>query len=233
MLINTLIKRSVDETIIPIDKKAIITMLGDESENMDVTLDAIIDEQIVIAQSKVKANGAFIIKNIDELDTENGILTIDNIKLNVHRTVALQLKKAEKVALFICTIGDAVELQAKALMDEGHFLEGYTTDLIGSTAAEEVAERLHHQIKDEVAKDGLFVSNRFSPGYCNWNVEEQFKLFLLMGENGCGITLTDSALMHPIKSVSGLIGIGKTLKWKPYTCQQCSDKNCIFRGKKG
>jgi hypothetical protein len=45
-------------------------------------------------------------------------------------------------------------------------------------------------------------------------VAEQHKLFSLLPPGICGITLSDSALMHPIKSVSGITGIGKHCKQK-------------------
>ncbi|MCK7538940.1 MAG: hypothetical protein MZV63_52410 [Marinilabiliales bacterium] len=47
------------------------------------------------------------------------------------------------------------------------------------------------------------ITNRFSPGYCGWDVAEQHKLFSFFKDNFCGITLTESALMNPVKSVSG------------------------------
>jgi hypothetical protein len=57
-------------------------------------------------------------------------------------------------------------------------------------------------------------------------VKDQFKLFSLLPENFCGIRLTDSALMIPIKSVSGIIGIGENVERKNYPCEICNMKDC-------
>lgn len=232
MTLDTIINPTASLNNIEVKRQTIISLLGHHDMETDHVIDAIIDEQISESQRKVAANGAYVIKEIQHLDTEKGTITIDNIELQIKRTIALQLKKAEKVALFICTIGNEVENRAKILMDGGDFLEGYATDLIGSTAAEAVAENLHKVISQQMSEFGLNVTNRFSPGYCNWDVHEQFKLFELIGDHNCGVTLTDSALMHPVKSVSGLLGIGKAVKWRPYTCDICTDKHCVFRGKK-
>jgi hypothetical protein len=35
--------------------------------------------------------------------------------------------------------------------------------------------------------------------------------------------------MEPVKSVSGVIGIGSEVKFRPYTCNKCDDTNCIYR----
>jgi hypothetical protein len=74
----------------------------------------------------------------------------------------------------------------------------------------------------------LGISDRFSPGYCDWNVSEQHKLFNLLPESFCGIHLSESSLMNPIKSVSGIIGIGENLKQLGYQCYWCNDPNCIY-----
>jgi len=79
---------------------------------------------------------------------------------------------------------------------------------------------------------GLKVSNRYSPGYCTWDVSEQKKLFSFFPDRFAGITLSDSSLMNPIKSVSGIAGIGKDIKHLGYVCDNCTVVDCVFRGLK-
>jgi hypothetical protein len=74
------------------------------------------------------------------------------------------------------------------------------------------------------------MTNRFSPGYCGWNVKDQFTLFSFFPEKFCGIELTDSALMVPVKSVSGIIGLGENVQKKAYPCDVCTMQNCYRRG---
>lgn len=45
--------------------------------------------------------------------------------------------------------------------------------------------------------------------------------------NPCGVELTDSSLMTPIKSVSGIIGVGPKVRYLDYTCGLCDFKNCF------
>ena len=139
---------------------------------------------------------------------------------------------APTIALFACTIGNEVELHSKKYMEKSDLLEGYIFDLIGSEAAEETAGIIHESINRLVSKSGYKITNRFSPGYCNWSVSEQFKLFESFGEKRFGIKLTDSALMNPIKSVSGIVGIGKDVQFRAYNCNLCSDEKCIYRNRK-
>ena len=84
-----------------------------------------------------------------------------------------------------------------------------------------------------IDKTGWKHTNRFSPGYCGWHVSEQQRLFSLFPTaNPCGIRLTDSSLMIPIKSVSGIIGIGKNVRHLDYSCGLCNYSKCYKKRKR-
>ncbi len=151
--------------------------------------------------------------------------------LKPEKLVTAFLKRSEKIVVFVCTIGDAVEKLSKQFMGKGDALEGYIYDIIGSELAECVADELHDYIDEVAKKDGFNVSNRYSPGYCNWPVSDQHKLFSLLKGNTCGVSLTESSLMLPVKSVSGILGVGKGMRRLKYKCDICNDKNCILRKK--
>ncbi|MEE3446448.1 MAG: vitamin B12 dependent-methionine synthase activation domain-containing protein, partial [Prevotella sp.] len=67
------------------------------------------------------------------------------------------------------------------------------------------------------------------PGYCGWHVSQQQLLFPLFNGQTCGVTLTDSSLMLPIKSVSGIIGVGEKVRRLDYTCGLCNFEKCYKR----
>ena len=83
-------------------------------------------------------------------------------------------------------------------------------------------------LDSEMQKSGLKISDSFSPGYCEWSVAEQQELFALLPENFCGVSLSESSLMWPIKSVSGMVAIGSDMEHKGYQCYWCTDKDCIY-----
>ncbi len=51
----------------------------------------------------------------------------------------------------------------------------------------------------------------------------------ILERNFNGIEITDSALITPIKLVSGIIGLGENVKKKAYTCNICTMENCYLR----
>jgi len=165
-------------------------------------------------------------------EREQNSIEVEGVVFNVRPIVYRQVKDADEVALFICTAGPAIGEMSRRSMKEGDLLRGYIYDVIGSEVVENAADRMQEELKAEVASRGKKITNRFSPGYCGWDVAEQRKLFTFFMENFCGITLTESALMNPVKSVSGIIGIGKDVKYASYQCHVCDDKNCLYRNRK-
>lgn len=222
---------AVNTKNIRIKKRDVIRLLGYENKEIDPHLGKVIDDYINKANDLLQPKAGYITKKITKLDRKNGRVILEEDTLEVGKIIAAQLKNTESIVLFQCTIGDKVELYSEELFNKGDSLEGYIVNLSGSEFAESTADFIHSEIRKLAEKNQLQVTNRFSPGYCNWNVNEQFKLFGLFPENFCGISLTDSALMKPIKSVSGLIGIGTDVKFQGYSCSKCDDEQCIYRNK--
>ena len=155
-------------------------------------------------------------------------IAVGGIVFATQRIVAGALAQAEHVAVFAATIGPAFEQWARAAMADDPAL-GFIADAVGSAVAEALADRLHDRIEQAVAPRGWKVTNRYSPGYCGWSVAEQHHLFALLPAGFCGIALSESALMQPVKSVSGVIGLGVAAKHADYLCDVCKSPDCTYR----
>ena len=143
-----------------------------------------------------------------------------------------QLRGSETYALFMCTAGEEFEAFQQRLKTEGDMVRVFIADALGSVIAEKCADQMELTLQESIDKLGWHHTNRFSPGYCGWHVSEQQKLFPLFDGHTCGITLTDSSLMVPIKSVSGIIGLGREVRKLDYTCGLCTYEKCYKRKKK-
>ena len=173
----------------------------------------------------------WIVPDIKFLEQEKSVQAGDMV-FDVKKIVYGQLKKSDSVAVFVCTAGEEPGKRSRKEMKEGDLLKGYIYDVVGSEIVEAAADLMQDALKTTMESSGRRITNRYSPGYCDWNVSEQHKLFQLIPDNFCGVTLTESALMDPVKSVSGFIGIGENVRFNKYTCNLCDSKNCIYRNKK-
>lgn len=182
-----------------------------------------------LMSSDLEAAGGYAIGAIEGLDLQGGTLTVEGTTFEVGAQVCGYLKEATEAALFLCTAGALFSDEAHALNAQGEFLEAYIIDAIGSLTVERAMDKIHKALELEQAARGMKITNRYSPGYCNWPLKDQRPLFAFVGENPTGIALSESCLMHPIKSVSGVIGIGAKARRRAYGCVICQNKTCIYR----
>lgn len=188
---------------------------ADEATRSEI--ETLVDE----ISSFLQARFAFVTTAINTLD-----------RFNPGRIILSQLKDSEALCYFVATAGQAFEDFQHRLMSEGDMVRVYLANEIGSMIAERTADLMEELLQAQISPKGLSRTNRFSPGYCGWHVKEQPLLFDLFAPEPCGIHLTDSCLMIPIKSVSGVIGIGHEVKRRDYTCGLCNLESCYKKRKK-
>ncbi len=176
--------------------------------------------------------GGYLLIDPVRADKENRILYCKEQVFHTGKVVTNQLRNSEKAAWYICTVGEKLPAYSRELMDQGDLMEGYVVDVAGNVIVETAMDLILSKLANEMALEGLKTSNRYSPGYCEWDIVEQKKLFALFPEGYLGVHLTKTSLMQPIKTVSGVIGIGKNVKNNPYTCNYCTQQNCLYRDKK-
>ena len=148
------------------------------------------------------------------------------------KIILRQLRGSEAYALFICTGGIEYEAYQQRLNDKGDMVRIFIADALGSVIAEKCADVMEATLQESIDKLQWQHTNRFSPGYCGWDVSQQQLLFPLFEGHTCGVRLTDSSLMVPIKSVSGIVGLGKNVRKLDYACGLCDFSQCFKRNLK-
>ena len=156
-------------------------------------------------------------------------MRLGDVSFQTGKRIASLMDVSESMAVFAATVGLSMDDWIREFFDRGDPMRGYVADTIGSEAVEGAANWLEERIIDRAVESSQFTTSRFSPGFCDWNVEEQHALFSLLPEDFCGIRLTDSALMLPIKSVSGIIGIGAECERVVTACSICTLEACFRR----
>ncbi|MDZ7371156.1 MAG: methionine synthase [candidate division KSB1 bacterium] len=209
------------------ERNRILKIIGGE-QDFAPTAHAV-DDALAAAEKLLHPVGGLLIFPSIELSSDYQRCRIGKVEFDIGRIIGAQLRRSTSVAVFVCTIGPQMERLAAEKMRRGDYLAGYAVDLVASEAVETAMDKIHAYLEAEQKSLGLNITNRYSPGYCGWKVDEQHKLFSLLPKGFCDISLNDSALMTPIKSISGMIGIGKEVKRQDYTCRFCDMKDCIYR----
>lgn len=149
------------------------------------------------------------------------------------RIISRQFKGVQRFAVFVATVGREYFAWTDSIKAREDVFQTYVADCVGSQIVESAADYMEKVLQNELDIQGLKRTNRYSPGYCGWHVSTQPALFNLFPEpQPCGIELTDSCLMLPVKSVSGIIGIGPDVRFLPYSCNICTMQMCFRRHRK-
>jgi len=154
---------------------------------------------------------------------------LETILFNTQRTLTILLDKSEKIAVFAASVGPQFQVWLNEEKQKNDMIRVFILDSLGSVIVESVGDYMELLLEKEFQQ--LKHTNRFSPGYCGWDVSEQHQLFSLLPPAVCGITLHESAMMTPEKSISGFIGMGEAVQTKKYGCSICTNKHCYLRKK--
>lgn len=153
---------------------------------------------------------------------EDQAVVIDGIQMN-SRVLRVNLEQAHRVFPFIATCGMELQDWAESIDD---ILRRFWAETINEMALR-VAIKALNQHLDERYRPGR--TSAMSPGSLGeWPIQAQRPLFALLGDpkEAIGVRLTDSLLMVPTKSVSG-IRFPKEESFE--SCQLCPRENCPGR----
>jgi hypothetical protein len=214
---------------IRIDKGVIAKLMGVDANDIPEPYRGMIQRELDETDNYTNIKGGYIISENVNILSPKGVFEFENTLFKAGANVVSNLRQSEKLAFFICTAGEEVTLRSRQHMKSGNMLEGYIADIAGTLLVEGAMDIIYGRLKEEIGQAGLEMTNRYSPGYCDWNVSEQNKLFSFFPGGFCGVTLSESSLMIPLKSISGVIGIGRDVKFNQFVCSDCKDGNCIYR----
>jgi len=145
--------------------------------------------------------------------------------------VADFLKAADRVVVFVATIGEALDEVAHEKRTLGYMDESFTFHVIGSAAAEASGDAVVDYLWEHEAQPTEALTPAFCPGYCGMEISEQRTIFSILDAGPIGVRLLPTLLMQPLKSVSGLIGIGQAdaIEQHGFPCERCPNLYCPMR----
>ena len=96
---------------------------------------------------------------------------------------------------------------------------------------ETYCDEVNNTIKAEASREGLFCRPRFSPGYGDFSIEHQRDFSRLLDTpRSIGLTVTESCLLAPVKSVTAVIGLTDSPQpCHRKGCEECDKIDCAFR----
>jgi hypothetical protein len=160
---------------------------------------------------------------------DNDVVQLDETVEFTSAKLAKTLKNAEEIVCFVGTIGTGVENEINRLLGKQKLADAYILDAMASVAVENMIDRFQDLMENRFSAEDRTVTYRFSPGYCDWPVTQQKKLFNIFDGKEIDVELLDSCLMKPRKSISGVFGITSQESESYNPCQDCPSRRCESR----
>ena len=202
------------------NKKEILRYAGAKEDISEIN--ALIDECIKELDGKLNYKvcyGEYPVKITgNEIDLSFASVNSKNLAKN--------LKNCKTYILFCATVGIAMDrLIAK------YSVLSPTKALIFQALGAERIESLCDLFNKEIQEKYKHTRPRFSPGYGDLKVELQREIFAALNcSKNIGVTLNESLLMSPSKSVTAIIGVcEENAREEKQSCFNCEKRNCAFR----
>jgi hypothetical protein len=160
---------------------------------------------------------------------EGGLVRIETGTTLKSRKLAQSLGWCETIHVFLTTLGRKVDHVIDRTMRRRPAF-GVVVDAVASVAADAMVDQFAEDLSERLPP-GESLSLPFSPGHCDWAVEEQRKIFSLLPERPAGTVLSEDLMMTPRKSVSGVLGEGPETELSEVAipCATCARANCSHR----
>ena len=212
-----------------LDQNEILRYLGYKDSGVTEQIQSLLDrcenETLQVIQPK------FVYQRFPIEKLSDGIHVAGTTLVLKGQAIAEHLKNCEEVFLMGATAGMALDRWIRRYMisepDAGVIL-----DSCGIQAVEQISNLAENEMEMMVLKEGLHLTWRFSPGYGDLPLETQQELVRVLNlPKRIGVSLSESFLMMPSKSVTAILGIQDTKKdVRQNKCDFCNNKErCLFR----
>ena len=146
------------------------------------------------------------------------------------KSLERNLRDCERVLLFAATLGSQVDV----LLHRYNMIQMSKAVVMQAASVamlETFCDEQNEKLKEEYQEKGWYLRPRFSPGYGDFPLEcqKQIAPALELGKR-IGVTLTDSLLMAPSKSVTAVIGVSRLPRnCTVHGCEVCAKRDCAYR----
>lgn len=190
---------------------------------------------ILLAQRAIEAGKSLIqptaiYRRLEICEVQHERLHLTNGHTLQGALIGQHLSSADAIIVALCTIGSKIDPAiTTAFKTEPAF--ALALDGFGSAAVEALANDICHHLELDTAKRELQTSIPLSPGMIGWPVDRgQMQIFSILDSQSIGVSLNETRMMTPKKSLSFVIGEGLNLQTKGNTCEYCAmNETCRYQ----
>ena len=134
----------------------------------------------------------------------SGLVEFADVKIP-SKDLARNLRECSQVVIFASTLGPQCDQLIRRTLVKDQ-VKAAVFQATGAMYIEKCVDLLNEKIKEQSQSQGKSTRPRFSPGFGDVNLEVQKDFFRLLPCNKIGLTLMDTLIMSPEKSVTAFVG---------------------------
>jgi hypothetical protein len=177
-------------------------------------------------------NAAFCYRIVSLDEPPSDVLRAGGETLDAMRLVP-ESGQLTAVAVGICTLGPALEQRTTALFAERRISLALAVDQLGNELLFALSRRVQDRIIIEARKQQLTAAGELRAGDPGLPLQAQAAVQRLAGAESIGVSVTHGQVLHPLKSMSMVLGVGIDLppvRWS--RCDDCpSAPKCRMSGR--
>jgi len=162
-------------------------------------------DMVRIAEDLAAPDVAFVTRAVDRVTADSATL-LDGPTFS-GRCFGTHLTAATDAVCFVLTLGPAVDARISEMAAGEELLEALFLETAGWLAVEDAVRKFRAHLNARVRPKGQRLTPRLGPGYVDWPLTEQPRLFSVFEEAVLPVALTEYCVMTPKKSISGLFGL--------------------------
>lgn len=219
--------RQLDNNAINVDKSEALRYLNYKSHIVDDETTKLLEESIAelkeISELKYVYEVFDIIKENDNIFFKNSMINIKSKDLQD------LFKHSEKAVVMAATLGFEVERRIK-YYSLTNLSKAVIFDACAASYIEALCDFAEAEIKVLAAKDGCNITFRYSPGYGDVPISHQESILAaLNAQKFIGLSVSDSSILIPRKSVTAFIGFTNSKETNQKSCLNCNlFGNCSY-----
>lgn len=151
------------------------------------------------------------------------------------KTEIEEIDSCEKQIICLCYASDKIINIISDMMEKGDYLESYILNDLTNDVLFNASNQMNEIIFDNMKKEGLFLTEKYSPGERGISLEKQTTfLNLFLNETDLDVQVNESHMLIPEKAMMYGFGADKCNPERSvkHDCKNCENINCFFRVEK-
>lgn len=219
MIMNTVLLKTFSPP--SIDRKEILRYAGVKSETDE--MNNLLDDVLLSVKDKLTYNVCFT-----EISKTDGALSVEYLSERSN-DLKKYFENCEYGIVFAATVGVQIDRETERYL-KTEPSKAVMVNAVGTERVESLCDAFCAELSNSLSLKNLYIKPRVSAGYGDIPLELQKDIIALLDTpKKIGVSLSDSLLMIPSKSVTGFISVRKNKCEDKEKCKNCSKTDCLFR----